>query len=170
LNHGFTVWRSDEGTSVRCIAMSDRTWLAVTSRARKSVPAGRRLVIVIISTAMRITAAGYLKRFGSVTVLNGHIHQTMQKVEGNMTFHTATSTAFATQTRRGALARPDEGSRRATAEPVGAHKSELYEGRASARNRGYAARRGRRHDFEKAGAYPYYCSIHPKMTGKVVVS
>ncbi|HMH34560.1 MAG TPA: metallophosphoesterase [Puia sp.] len=36
----------------------------------------------------------YLKRFGSVTVLNGHIHQTMQKVEGNITFHTATSTAF----------------------------------------------------------------------------
>ncbi|MBI1332544.1 MAG: metallophosphoesterase [Armatimonadetes bacterium] len=35
-----------------------------------------------------------LKRFGSVTVLNGHIHQTMQKVEGNMTFHTACSTAF----------------------------------------------------------------------------
>jgi len=27
-------------------------------------------------------------------VLNGHIHQTMQKVEGNITFHTATSTAF----------------------------------------------------------------------------
>jgi len=39
-------------------------------------------------------ALGYLKRFGSVTVLNGHIHQTMQKVEGNVTFHTACSTAF----------------------------------------------------------------------------
>jgi len=39
-------------------------------------------------------ALGYLKRFGSVTVLNGHIHQTMQKVEGNVTFHTASSTAF----------------------------------------------------------------------------
>ncbi|AEV97026.1 metallophosphoesterase [Niastella koreensis] len=35
-----------------------------------------------------------LKRFGSVSVLNGHIHQTIQKVEGNITFHTATSTAF----------------------------------------------------------------------------
>jgi 3',5'-cyclic-AMP phosphodiesterase len=35
-----------------------------------------------------------LKKFGSVTVLNGHIHQTMQKVEGNVTFHTAASTAF----------------------------------------------------------------------------
>ena len=35
-----------------------------------------------------------LKNFGSVTVLNGHIHQTMQKIEGNVTFHTAASTAF----------------------------------------------------------------------------
>src|SRR5690348_422906 len=39
-------------------------------------------------------ALGYLKRLGSVTVLNGHIHQTMQKVEGNVRFHTAASTAF----------------------------------------------------------------------------
>jgi 3',5'-cyclic AMP phosphodiesterase CpdA len=39
-------------------------------------------------------ALGLLKRFGSVTVLNGHIHQIVQKVEGNMTFHTARSTAF----------------------------------------------------------------------------
>ncbi len=39
-------------------------------------------------------ALSYLKRFGSVTVLNGHIHQIMQKVEGNVTFHTASSTAF----------------------------------------------------------------------------
>jgi 3',5'-cyclic AMP phosphodiesterase CpdA len=39
-------------------------------------------------------ALSYLKHFGSVTVLNGHIHQTMQKVEGNITFHTAASTAF----------------------------------------------------------------------------
>ena len=39
-------------------------------------------------------ALGYLKKFGSVTVLNGHIHQVMQKVEGNVTFHTARSTAF----------------------------------------------------------------------------
>src|SRR5207253_10722091 len=37
---------------------------------------------------------GFLKRFGSVTVLNGHIHQVLQKVEGNVTFHTAMSTAF----------------------------------------------------------------------------
>ena len=39
-------------------------------------------------------ALSYLKRFGSVTVLNGHIHQVMQKVEGNVTFHTARSTAY----------------------------------------------------------------------------
>ena len=39
-------------------------------------------------------ALGYLKKFGSLTVLNGHIHQVMQKVEGNVTFHTARSTAF----------------------------------------------------------------------------
>ena len=35
-----------------------------------------------------------LKRFGSVTVLNGHIHQVLQKVEGNVAFHTAMSTAY----------------------------------------------------------------------------
>ena len=39
-------------------------------------------------------ALDYVKGFGSVTVLNGHIHQVMQKVEGNVTFHTARSTAF----------------------------------------------------------------------------
>jgi len=39
-------------------------------------------------------ALTYLKRFGSVTVLNGHIHQITQKVEGNIAFHTARSTAF----------------------------------------------------------------------------
>ena len=39
-------------------------------------------------------ATSYLKRFGSVTVLNGHIHQIVQKVEGNITFHTARSTAY----------------------------------------------------------------------------
>ena len=39
-------------------------------------------------------ALGGLRRFGSVTVLNGHIHQVLQKVEGTVTFHTAMSTAF----------------------------------------------------------------------------
>ncbi|HEX7965541.1 MAG TPA: metallophosphoesterase [Gammaproteobacteria bacterium] len=36
----------------------------------------------------------YLRRFGSVTVLNGHIHQIQQKIEGNMTFYTARGTAY----------------------------------------------------------------------------
>jgi len=39
-------------------------------------------------------ALALLRRFGSVTVLNGHIHQVLQKVEGNVSFHTARSTAF----------------------------------------------------------------------------
>lgn len=39
-------------------------------------------------------ALSMLSKFGSVTVLNGHIHQVMQKVEGNVAFHTARSTAF----------------------------------------------------------------------------
>ncbi len=41
-----------------------------------------------------LQALAYLKRFGSVTVLNGHIHQALQKVEGNITFHAARSTGF----------------------------------------------------------------------------
>ena len=39
-------------------------------------------------------ALAYLRRFGSTTVLNGHIHQVLRKVEGNISFHTAMSTAF----------------------------------------------------------------------------
>jgi 3',5'-cyclic-AMP phosphodiesterase len=50
-------------------------------------------------------ALSYLKRFGSVTVLNGHIHQVAQKVEGKMAFHTAMSTAFP-QPAPGAAAHP----------------------------------------------------------------
>ncbi len=45
-------------------------------------------------TADADQALALLKRFGSVSVLNGHIHQIVQKVEGNVTFHTARSTAF----------------------------------------------------------------------------
>jgi 3',5'-cyclic AMP phosphodiesterase CpdA len=45
-------------------------------------------------TADSDRALSYLGRFGSVTVLNGHIHQIVQKVEGNITFHTARSTAY----------------------------------------------------------------------------
>jgi 3',5'-cyclic-AMP phosphodiesterase len=39
-------------------------------------------------------ALAMLKRFGSVTVLNGHVHQVLTKVEGKVTFHSAMSTAF----------------------------------------------------------------------------
>ena len=46
------------------------------------------------STSDSERALAYLKRFGSVTILNGHIHQIVSKVEGNITFHTARSTAY----------------------------------------------------------------------------
>ena len=39
-------------------------------------------------------AIAMLRTYGSVTVLNGHIHQVIQKVEGNITFHTARGTAY----------------------------------------------------------------------------
>jgi len=45
-------------------------------------------------TADGAQALSLLSRFGSVTVLNGHIHQVQQKVEGSVAFHTAMSTAF----------------------------------------------------------------------------
>jgi 3',5'-cyclic AMP phosphodiesterase CpdA len=46
------------------------------------------------TTADGEQAIGMLRRFGSVTALNGHVHQVLQKVEGNVTFHSARSTAF----------------------------------------------------------------------------
>jgi len=46
------------------------------------------------TTADGEQAIGMLRRFGSVTALNGHIHQVLQKIEGNVTFHSARSTAF----------------------------------------------------------------------------
>jgi 3',5'-cyclic AMP phosphodiesterase CpdA len=39
-------------------------------------------------------ALSYLKRFASVTCLNGHVHQIMSKTEGNVTFHTAAPMAY----------------------------------------------------------------------------
>jgi 3',5'-cyclic AMP phosphodiesterase CpdA len=39
-------------------------------------------------------ALGYLKRFSSVTCLNGHVHQVFSKTEGNVTFYTGTTTAY----------------------------------------------------------------------------
>jgi Icc protein len=78
-------------------------WLAADLKAQ---PASRPIVVFAHiplwsvypewgwGTEDSAEALGHLKRFGSVTVLNGHIHQAMQKVEGNVTFHTAMSTAF----------------------------------------------------------------------------
>ena len=71
-------------------------------------------------------ALSYLKRFGSVTVLNGHIHQTMQKVEGNITFpHRDLYRISPAQARTGAFTRTDEGSGRSAAKPAGRHRRQL---------------------------------------------
>jgi Icc protein len=56
-------------------------------------------------TADAARALTAFRRFGSVTVLNGHIHQVMQKVEGHVAFHTAMSTAYP-QPAPGAAASP----------------------------------------------------------------
>ncbi|MBZ5591788.1 MAG: metallophosphoesterase [Acidobacteriia bacterium] len=190
-------------------------------------------------------ALGYLRRFGSVTVLNGHIHQTMQKVEGNITFHTAASTAFP-QPKPGSAPSPgpmkvpaeqlrsllgltqvsyrkgqhalaivdsslgDGEAMGASMEAAGAATATAAAGSASQINiDNFSFSPGvstvpagtnvtwTNHDdiphnvistekhfaspvletdqsfsfrFEKPGSYPYYCSIHPKMTGKLVVS
>ena len=45
-------------------------------------------------TADSAQAMALLRPFGSVTVLNGHIHQVLQKVEGNVALHTARSLAY----------------------------------------------------------------------------
>ncbi|HEX8740473.1 MAG TPA: metallophosphoesterase [Casimicrobiaceae bacterium] len=45
-------------------------------------------------TADSAQAMALLRPFGSVTVLNGHIHQVLQKVEGNVELHTAMSLAY----------------------------------------------------------------------------
>ena len=72
-------------------------------------------------------ALSYLRRFGSVTVLNGHIHQTVQKVEGNIAFHTATSTAFPQPAPGSAPhAGPDGGSGRKARERAGRHEGPLH--------------------------------------------
>ena len=83
-----------------------------------------------------------LKGFGSVTVLNGHIHQVMQKVEGNVTFHTARSTAFP-QPAPGhrPLARPDEGRGRQAPQHARHRQHQLQAGRPEARDHRHAAGR-----------------------------
>lgn len=173
-------------------------------------------------------ALSYLKRFGSVSVLNGHIHQVMQKIEGNVTFHTAMSTAFP-QPAPGTAASPgpmkveDDRLRKmlglarisfqsvnhpiaitdlplepdtpaangrdvvldnfsfspATMEvPVGTtitwtnhddiphtvvSTEQKFKSRVLDTDERFSYR------FDAPGTYPYFCSIHPKMTGRIVV-
>ena len=86
-------------------------------------------------------ALAYLKKFGSVTVLNGHIHQTMQKVEGNVTFHTAASTAFPQpQPGNGRFTGADESAGGATEEHPRHHRCDLRTREARAGGRGFFAR------------------------------
>ena len=72
----------------RALARARRSWCSRTFRCGAFIRSGAG------EPRTRTQALSYLKGFGSVTVLNGHIHQIMQKVEGNVTFHTAASTAF----------------------------------------------------------------------------
>jgi len=175
-------------------------------------------------------ALSYLKRFGSVSVLNGHIHQVMQKVEGNVTFHTAMSTAFP-QPAPGSAPSPgpmkveadrlrkvlgiarmsfhdvnhpiaitdlplaEEMARSAASEreitidnfsfaphdtvvPLGA--AVTWTNRDDVPHNIVSTTRQFRspvidtdgqftHQFDTRGAFEYFCSLHPKMTGRVVV-
>jgi plastocyanin len=173
-------------------------------------------------------ALSYLKRFGSVSVLNGHIHQVMQKVEGHVTFHTAMSTAFP-QPAPGAAASPgpmkvaDDRLRKvlglsrmsfhAVNSPIAITDLPLEADAQSATGHdvvvdnfsfspvaasvpvGATVRWTNRDDvphvimsterkfkspvldtdqqfsyaFESPGTYEYFCSLHPKMTGRVTV-
>ena len=174
-------------------------------------------------------ALAYLKRFGSVSVLNGHIHQVMRKVEGHVTFHTALSTAFP-QPAPGAApspgpmkveadrlrqvlglsqiafhdvqhpivitevpledaAKPSTGANDIVVDsfnfapatisvPVGTVVT--WTNRDDVPHNIVSTERQFKspvldtdetfsHVFTKAGSYNYYCSIHPKMTGQIVV-
>jgi 3',5'-cyclic-AMP phosphodiesterase len=175
-------------------------------------------------------ALSYLKRFGSVSVLNGHIHQVMQKVEGHITFHTATSTAFP-QPAPGTA--PSPGPMKVEADrlkkllglsrmsfhdinhPIAITDLALEDDTASASGGGFdiavdnfsfspaattvgvgtavtwtnrddiphnivCTDRSFRspvldtdqrftHTFDNPGHYSYFCAIHPKMTGEIVV-
>jgi 3',5'-cyclic-AMP phosphodiesterase len=173
-------------------------------------------------------ALSYLKRFGSVSVLNGHVHQVMQKVEGHVTFHTAMSTAFP-QPAPGAAASPgpmkvaDDRLRKVLglsrmsfhavnhpiaitdlpleAEmPTGAAHEVVVDNFSFApatvsvpagttvtwtnrddvpHNVVSVEQRFKSpvldtseqfsHRFEAPGSYNYFCSLHPKMTGRIVV-
>jgi hypothetical protein len=45
-------------------------------------------------TSDAVTLLGMLRRFGSVTCLNGHVHQVFSKTEGNVTFYSAAPTCY----------------------------------------------------------------------------
>jgi len=188
-------------------------------------------------------ALSYVKRFGSVTVLNGHIHQIMQKIEGQITFHTAMSTAFpqpapGTAPSAGPMKVPAEQLRRVLGitdvnyvvrgtslaivdSPLGSGESSTSKSDSTGTAKSHptssasdvtidnftftpgavTVKRGTevtwtnrddiphtvdstdgkfrsnaldtddtfRFRFNEPGEYPYYCRIHPKMTGSVVV-
>jgi plastocyanin len=173
-------------------------------------------------------ALSYLRRFGSVSVLNGHIHQVMQKVEGHVTFHTAMSTAFP-QPAPGSAPSPgpmkvsDDRLRHVlglsrislhgvdhpiaiTDVPLEAETSTAAAHDVVVDNFSFAPEAAAvpvgttvtwtnrdevphnivstdrqfkspvldtdeqfSYRFERPGAYRYFCSLHPKMTGRVVV-
>ncbi len=174
-------------------------------------------------------ALSYLKRFGSVSVLNGHIHQVMQKVEGHVSFHTAMSTAFPQpapgtapspgpmkveadrlkkvlglsrmsfhdinhpiaitdlpledETKAGGMGKDivvDNFSfaPATTAVPVGTaitwtNKDDVPHNIVSTDHKFKSpvldTDQQFSHSFDAPGTYNYYCSIHPKMTGQIVV-
>jgi len=173
-------------------------------------------------------ALSYLKRFGSVSVLNGHIHQVMQKVEGHVTFHTAMSTAFpqpspGTAPSPGPMKVADDRLRKLlglsrlsfhgvdhpiaiTDVPLEAEMHAAGAGEVVIDNFSFSPavasvpvgttvvwtnrddiphnvvsteRRFKSpvldtdeqfsHRFDAPGTYAYFCSIHPKMTGRIVV-
>jgi 3',5'-cyclic-AMP phosphodiesterase len=174
-------------------------------------------------------ALSYLKRFGSVSVLNGHIHQVMQKVEGHVTFHTAMSTAFpqpapGSAPSPGPMKVPDDRLRKvlglsrmsfhdvnhpiaitdvpleeevpnATAHDIVLDNFTFAPGTVQVTvgstitwtNHDYVPHNvvavDRRftspvldtgqqysHRFDAAGTYVYFCSLHPRMTGRIVVA
>jgi 3',5'-cyclic-AMP phosphodiesterase len=84
-------------------------------------------------------ALALLKRFGSVTVLNGHIHQVMQKVEGNVAFHTAVHGVPAARAGHSAVPGATQGGADAASEPARPGHGDLSPGAALAGDRGQPA-------------------------------